>query len=259
MDMACGVSRMFGIRLTENFDRPYFAKSIAEYWRRWHISLGVWFKRYIYYPVAMAKWNKKFGKTVSAKMSKGFGKNVPASIALIATWAATGVWHGNNAGYLVWGLLNGAFIIISLWTDPVFAAWKKKRNINEQAFPWRAFVTIRTFILVTFIKVLPEVGTLKDGLRLWRHTLRWTSLPHSIGDLIPALEADQVFRVKLAVIFTVGLFITSLLQRKRPLHVYMEKVPFVLRVLIMAGAAALIIGFGIPLTAPVGGFMYARF
>ena len=259
MDMACGVSKMLGITLTENFDRPYFSKSVAEYWRRWHISLGVWFKRYIYFPVAMAKWNKRLGKTVSAKLSRGFGKNVPASVALIATWAATGIWHGSSAGYLAWGLLNGAFIIVSLWTDPVFAAWKKKRGINEAAFPWRAFVTVRTFVLVTFIKVLPEVGTLRDGLGLWRHCFRWTSLPHSLGDLIPALSADQIFHVKLAAVFTVCLFVTSLLQRKKPLYTYMEKVPMPVRALILAAFAALVIGFGIPFGEPAGGFMYARF
>ena len=258
MDMACGVSQIFGIRLTENFDRPYFAKSIAEYWRRWHISLGVWFKRYLYYPVAMAKWNKKLGKNVSM-WSKGFGRNVPAAIALIATWAATGIWHGSNAGYLVWGLLNGAFIIVSLWTDPVFAGWKKKLNINEAAFPWRAYVTIRTFILVTFIKVLPEVGTLRDGLGLWKHAFTAMKLPAGVSSFFPKfLEDTQIFNIKLALVFTALLFVTSLLQRKKPLYEYMEKVPWVARIAIMAAVAIVIIGFGLGQTGG-GGFMYARF
>ncbi|MBO4288604.1 MAG: MBOAT family protein [Lachnospiraceae bacterium] len=258
MDMACGISQIFGIKLTENFERPYFAKSVAEYWRRWHISLGVWFKRYLYFPVAMAKWNKKLGKNVSAK-SKGFGRNLPAAIALIVTWAATGIWHGSSAGYVVWGLLNGAFIIVSLWTDPVFAGWKKKLKINELAFPWRAAVTIRTFILVTFIKVLPEVGTLRDGLGLWKHAVTKLGIPESFDAIFPDfIDYTQIFNIKLALVFTALLFVTSLLQRKKPLYEYMEKVPWLLRIVIMACVAMVIIGFGFSQSGG-GGFMYARF
>ena len=258
MDIACGVSRILGIRLTENFDRPYFSKSVAEYWRRWHISLGTWFKRYIYYPVAMARWNKKLGKTAVAKMGKGFGRNLPAAIALVATWAATGIWHGNTAGYIVWGLLNGIFIIVSLWTDPVFTAWKKKHNIDEAGFPWRAFVTLRTFALVTFIKVLPEVGTLTDGLKLWKHAF-WELNLHNFGPLFPAISDVEIFHVKIALLFTVVLFVSSLLQRRRPLYRYVEKVPLVLRAVLLAGVVLMIVGYGIPEEDVVGGFLYARF
>ena len=259
MDMACGFSQVLGIKLTENFERPYFSKSIAEYWRRWHISLGVWFKRYLYYPVAMAKWNKRLGKNVSS-FSKGFGRNLPAAIALLVTWAATGIWHGDNWAYLVWGLLNGLFIIISLWTDPIFIEWKKKHNINEAAFPWRAMVTIRTYILLTFIRVLPEVGgTLRDGLGLWKHAFTAMSLPKGLSSFFPKfLETTQVFSVKMALVFTILLFVTSLLQRKKPLYDYMEKAPWVARIAIMAAVVLLIIGYGLG-QAGAGGFMYERF
>lgn len=258
MDMACGVSQVLGIRLTENFNRPYFSKSIAEYWRRWHISLGVWFKRYLYYPVAMAKWNKRLGKNVSG-FSKGFGRNLPAAIALIVTWAATGIWHGSNWAYLVWGLLNGAFIIISLWTDPVFAEWKKKLNINEAAFPWRALMVIKTYILLTFIRVLPEVGTLKDGLGLWKHAFTAMEMPAGLSSFFPAfLKNTQVFGVQMALVFTVVLFITSLMQRKKPLYDYMEKVPWAARIAIVAAVVLLIIGYGLG-AAGAGDFMYERF
>lgn len=94
MDIVCGLCEIMDIKLTENFNRPYFSKSIAEYWRRWHISLGAWFKTYIYYPIAVAKWNQKLGRILQQRFGKVFGQTVPASIALVIVWLTTGLWHG---------------------------------------------------------------------------------------------------------------------------------------------------------------------
>ena len=79
MDIMCGLCQILGIRLTENFERPYFSKSIAEYWRRWHISLGVWFKNYVYYPIAMARWNQ--GRRGGQVAAEGFSQALLGGLA----------------------------------------------------------------------------------------------------------------------------------------------------------------------------------
>ncbi|MCC8141979.1 MAG: MBOAT family protein, partial [Lachnospiraceae bacterium] len=82
----CGFCEILGIKLTENFNRPYFSKSIAEYWRRWLITLGVWFKTYIYYPVAMLKCNQRLGRWAKKKFQKHgkmIGDTLPATISLV--------------------------------------------------------------------------------------------------------------------------------------------------------------------------------
>ena len=123
MDIMCGFCQIIGIRLEENFLRPYFSKSIAEYWRRWHITLGAWFKNYLYYPIAVSKWNTKIGKWGRRRFGKTFGQAMPASIALVAVWLTTGLWHGASWAYIAWGGVNGLFIIVSLWLDPGRAAY----------------------------------------------------------------------------------------------------------------------------------------
>lgn len=258
MDIMCGLCQMLGIRLTENFDRPYFSKSIAEYWRRWHISLGAWFKNYVYYPIAMAKWNQKLGKSAKKRLGKLFGNYLPATLALVVTWLATGLWHGASWSYVAWGGVNGLFIIFSMWMEGPYAKWKQALRIREEAWLWRAFQVGRTFLLVTFIKVLPEVGSLRDGLGLWKRILTDHSLPHSLGELLPFVDS---YRSLAAALFGIGLMLlVSLLQRKGSVRSLMERrLPYLLRIALFVILFFLIVYFGVPASGGLGDFMYAQF
>ena len=265
MDIMCGYCEMLGITLTENFERPYFSKSIAEYWRRWHITLGAWFKQYIYYPIAVSKWNRKLGLKLTEKFGETIGLNLPATIALVAVWLTTGLWHGASWGYVAWGGVNGLFIIFSMWMEPVYAKMKHGLHINEKTWLWRAFQTVRTFVLVTFIKVLPEVGTLSDGIGLWKQIFTEHTIPTSITTLLPFLEiSNTLFDNNLPLIFAVVvvligiLFIFSLLQRKRPVREYFNKIPVPVRLVCLIAEFMLIASIGV-MASLEGGFMYAGF
>ncbi len=94
-DIAIGLSLLFGFSLKENFNSPYLSTSISEFWRRWHISLGTWFREYVYFPLGGSKKGKR--KTI---------------LNLVIVFALTGIWHGANLGYLLWGLINGFCCII---------------------------------------------------------------------------------------------------------------------------------------------------
>lgn len=94
-DMAIGLSKMFGFNLKENFNFPYISTSITEFWRRWHISLGTWFREYLYIPLGGNR--------------KGFNRTL---FNLFVVFFVTGIWHGAGWGYLCWGLIHGACIII---------------------------------------------------------------------------------------------------------------------------------------------------
>ena len=122
MDIVCGLCEIWGIQLAENFQRPYFSKSIAEYWRRWHITLGEWFKTYLYYPVAVSHFARNAGKRWQKRFGGSVGKTIPATVALLIVWLTTGLWHGASWAYIAWGGVNGAFIIFSLWMEPSLSA-----------------------------------------------------------------------------------------------------------------------------------------
>ena len=259
MDIVCGFCEILGIKLTENFQRPYFSKSIAEYWRRWHISLGRWFRTYIYYPIAVAKWNRELGSRAQKRFGPAFGRALPASVALVVVWLTTGLWHGASWAYIAWGGVNGLFIIFSLWMEPVYESWKKALHVNESHVLWRAFQVIRTFFLVTLIKILPEVGTLGQGLGLWKRIFTEHTVPTSLRVLVPMAHISYVHFATIC-LGTVMVFGVSMVQRQQPFRRWLEDhVPYVLRVLLFVLLMIFTIYIGYPLIDKGGGFMYQGF
>ena len=206
----------------------------------------------------MAKWNQKLGRSAKQKLGKTFGQTVPASVALVVVWLTTGLWHGASWAYIAWGGVNGLFIIFSLWMEPVYASWKGHIGINESSWWWRAFQTVRTFVLVTFIKVLPEVGTLSDGWGLWRQIFTNHTIPNSFSSLLPFVKAKESLLVVMG--GTVLIFITSLIQRRQPIRQWLEDhTHYIVRLLIFAVMFIVIIYFGVPASGKAGGFMYEQF
>ncbi len=258
MDIMCGFTETLGIRLAENFERPYFSKSIAEYWRRWHITLGAWFKTYIYYPIAVAKWNRNLAKRMQKKFGTAAGKSMPASVALVAVWLVTGLWHGASWGYIAWGGVNGLFIIFSLWMEPVYEKGKQKLGIREGQFWWKAFQTVRTFILVTFIKVLPEVGTLGDGIGFWKRIFENHEIPSSFTGLIPGYKGVSDLLTMAVILFGIALMLSvSLLQTKYKVRDWLQSRTRCARWGAYLLLVLLILVFGTG--SSKGSFMYAQF
>ena len=100
-DMAIGLGRMFGFEFLENFNYPYISKTVTEFWRRWHISLGTWFRDYVYFPLG--------GSRVKTKSRAIFN--------LFVVWMLTGIWHGANWTFILWGIYYGILIAIEKILD----------------------------------------------------------------------------------------------------------------------------------------------
>ena len=110
-EMAIGLGRMFGFHFLENFDYPYSASSVTEFWRRWHMSLGTWFRDYVYFPLG--------GSRVKSKARLVFN--------LLVVWTLTGIWHGANWTFLCWGLLY--FVLLTF--EKLTGLGKKKHAIGH--------------------------------------------------------------------------------------------------------------------------------
>ena len=160
MDIALGCSQMFGITLAENFETPYFSKSIAEFWRRWHITLGAWFKNYVFYPLLRSKslsaLRKKWRKT-----HPYLANTLPNVTALFIVWLLIGLWHGADWSYVVYGLFHGAFIIASVVFAPLYAAFNKRFPALETNRLYSLFRIVRTFLIVTFGYVIFRPANLR--------------------------------------------------------------------------------------------------
>ena len=159
IDMALGLSQAFGIKLEENFVRPYFSKNIAEYWRRWHITLGEWMKSYIFYPISVSQPMLKLSKAARGKLGN-FGKRLPVYVASIATWCTTGIWHGITPNFILWGMMNCFVIVVSEELTPLYEKFHNRFHLKEKPL-YGAFEILRMFILMNLIRIVdlfPRVG-----------------------------------------------------------------------------------------------------
>lgn len=159
IDIAIGLSEALGISLPENFVRPFFSRNTAEYWRRWHITLGEWMKGYVFYPVSVSTPMRKFSKSARKRWPK-FGKRPPVYAASFATWFCTGIWHGITPNFLLWGMMNCAVIVVSEELTPLYEKFHSRFHLKEKCW-YEGFEMLRTFMLMNLIRIVdlfPNVG-----------------------------------------------------------------------------------------------------
>ena len=148
MDVVMGAAECFGISLDANFKRPYFARSISDFWHRWHITLGTWMKDYVFYPFSLSKGMNKLGKYCKIHFGKHVSRVLPVCIANLLVFFLVGVWHGPAWKFIVYGLYNGIIIAAGNLLAPIYTQMARKLHIPAESSPWTAVRILRTFLLV---------------------------------------------------------------------------------------------------------------
>lgn len=168
MDIVIGSAECFGVTLAENFAQPFVSKNASEFWRRWHISLGRWFKTYIFYPVSMSKLTRKWNRFAKKHTSKYIKLMVASAIALFPVWVCNGLWHGANWSYLFYGMYYFVVIMIELMLEPAVkklcAAWK----IAEDAAWWNVLRILKTWVIIFTGELFFRADTLGIGMHMFR-------------------------------------------------------------------------------------------
>ncbi len=152
IDITIGIAEMLGIPVKENFERPFFSKNIAEYWRRWHITMGTWFTDYIFYPISVCGPMLRLGKWCRKHLPEKMGKRVPVYLASFVVWFTTGIWHGASWNFIVWGLGNFVVIMISQELEPLYAKFHKKVNTDGSTV-YKSFQIGRTILLMSALRL----------------------------------------------------------------------------------------------------------
>ena len=176
MDIACGVSEIFGIELERNFWHPYFSKNMPEFWRRWHITLGAWFKDYILYPVSMTKLCKNIDKSARKKWGKNVARAVSTIIPTACVWILTGLWHGAASKYVLWGVYHGLLIIGSTCMEIPFQKLGKLLRINTEAWSFQLFRMVRTFLLSAIGRIFFVSAGFHAAIQILKRTFDVTNL-----------------------------------------------------------------------------------
>lgn len=194
-DIAIGSAQVMGFKLMDNFNRPYFSKSISEFWKRWHISLSTWFRDYLYISLGGNRCSK-----------------YRCHFNLFLTFLISGLWHGANWTYVIWGGLNGFYLIFALWTDDlrdrlaassgikrfktVFKLWRIAITFSLICFSWVFFrakdLTTAVYIIGHFFTGWGDVFNAVNAMRLGT-VLDKTIMGVSIGDISSASFLVSVF------------------------------------------------------------------
>ena len=219
-DMAIGLGRVFGFHFIENFNYPYLSKSVAEFWRRWHMSLGSWFRDYIYIPLGgnrVSKWK--------------WVRNV------FAVWMLTGLWHGAAWNFVIWGSMFGALLLIEKWVP----ALQKLPTVARRAY-------VLLLVIISFVifnaESMSQAGSDLAGM-------------FGFGG-VPAVTGDTLYYLKsYAPLFLMGFVGATPLVRDLSNRISQKKIgailePIVLIILLLVCTAYLVDGSFSP-------FLYFRF
>ena len=258
MDVVMGASECFGIHLDQNFKRPYFARSISDFWHRWHITLGTWMKDYLFYPLSLSKGMNRFGKFTKKHFGRHVGRVLPVCISNLVIFFVVGVWHGAAWKFIVYGLYNGIIIALSNLLAPLYTKLLQALHIPVKSRAWTVFQILRTFLLVNISWYFDMGSSLSAAFTMMRNTFRGLS-PAALTDgsllSLGLGKADYlVLGAGCAVLFTVSL----LQERNVKIRESLAKKPLIVRL-----SLYLLLLFSIPLLGQItitgGGFIYAQF
>jgi D-alanyl-lipoteichoic acid acyltransferase DltB (MBOAT superfamily) len=165
-DIAIGAAQVMGFKLMKNFDRPYYSKSISEFWRRWHISLSTWFRDYFYISLG--------GNRVS----------IPRwYLNLFLTFVVSGLWHGANWTFVIWGGLHGYYLVFSIITKSAREKAKNILGISKIKWLENTLAVISVFILADFAWIFFRAASVGDAFIVIDRIFRdgWAFLQHLFG------------------------------------------------------------------------------
>jgi len=146
--IAIGTAKIMGFELMENFNTPYFARNIRDFWSRWHISLSSWFKDYLYIPL---------GGNRRGQLRK--------AVNIMIVFLVSGLWHGANWSFVVWGGIHGLYQVIADLLKTSKTKIREKMNIRTDCISWKLLQTVVTFGLVVFAWIFFRADTITDALR----------------------------------------------------------------------------------------------
>ncbi len=245
-DIAIGAAKCMGFSLMQNFNRPYLATSIKEFWQRWHISLSTWFRDYLYIPLGGSRVKKS--------------RHI---INLLTTFTVSGLWHGANITFVVWGFFHALFQIIENFTlkfrNKIWSKLRLEKSILRKAFGW-----FLTFSIITALWVVFRAENMTDAIYIYKSIAKSIIMGAKTGDA--AWFSEYVFTLGLnkaqlfaGLVATTVLIAVELTQSKADLASFMRKRHFSFWWAIIAIMITLILMFGIYGNMEAQQFIYFQF
>lgn len=211
--MAMGLARMLGFVIPRNFDLPYCSRSISEFWRRWHITLGTWFKDYVFYPVVTLKPLEKLTSAARKRLGNHYGPLLASAVALFCVWFCNGLWHGAAWSYLFFGMYHFVLILGGNIIAPPVRAVNARLHIRAESFPYRLLQMLRTTVLVIIGELFFRANGLRAGMQMFRTMVTGFAFPVFDDALFKALGIDK-FDLMIVAVTLLIVFVVSVINEK---------------------------------------------
>ncbi len=242
MDVIRGTALLYGIRMTENFRRPFFSTSVAEYWRRWHISLGAWFRSYLLFPLTTSRMGLAVGAGASRLLGKKTGRMAPSALATILIFLLIGLWHGASWNAVIYGLYFGLLMAVSTLLESAFRRLRKRWHVPEKHPAIIALRLIRTWLLVLLAQFFAFTAGPREALSLMGQSLMGWSVAN-VGSVLTAIMPGLEWIIVLAAL-TVLTAVDALDEQGLTIGQRLARGPFPLRWLAMLALIVAIVVLG---------------
>ena len=241
--IAKGTAMFFGVKLMENFDYPYISKSITEFWRRWHISLSTWFRDYLYIPL---------GGNRKGKVRKYINK--------LIVFLVSGLWHGADISYVIWGLLNGSYQIVEEITLPIKEKISKMLKINRQTAVSKLVQGVCTFILIDITWIFFRASGFKESLEIIGQMISVRNFDILFNGMLYECGLNQKNFVLMILCILLLFFADFCKYKKIKIRKIIIQQNGVCQICVIAGSVLLILLFGIyGLAHDAANFIYFQF
>lgn len=238
-DIAIGAAEVMGFQLVRNFRQPYLATSIADFWHRWHISLSTWFRDYVYLSLG--------GNRVSVRRWQ---------LNILITFVISGLWHGANWTFLVWGALHGLYYLFSRMTSSARQRIVHLIGLSRLSFGYKAWQMGVTFALVCFAWIFFRANHLTDAGYIVGHLLSDWGQGLNFGVTGPAALGLTFKEFLLSLALIIFLLWVNGVEQKESIRLVLAQKPAFMRWTIYAGLALLIMNWGVAVPIP---FIYFQF
>ena len=234
MDIVIGVSELFGIRLAENFNNPFFSRTSQEFWQRWHITLGAWAKDYLLFPLLKSDPMVYFGKAVRKRFGRNRGKYFVNLVGMFVLWMGIGIWHGGVRYIVGVSLWYWVILMLGELLSPAFVRLTDAMSIKTQSFAWHVFQSLRTYLIYSVGAVFFSNGIMK-GIKLLADALKvmlvheyanpWIFFDDSILETGVTYSDINIIIVSMVMLLVAGV----LRERYGYARSWMEKQSFIFR------------------------------
>jgi alginate O-acetyltransferase complex protein AlgI len=225
-DIARGSAEVMGFRLTKNFEQPYFSKSIKEFWRRWHITLGSWFRDYLYIPLGGSRCSR-----------------ARTYFNVMVVFLTSGLWHGAAMNFVIWGGLHGIYQVLGDVFKPAKEKVIKTYNIKTDVLSYKLFQILATFVLVNFAWIFFRASTFLDAKTLISNMMYFNPWIFTNGSIYKLGLDPKDFL--LAILGISIVIVINTLQTTRSLRIRVYRQNTVFRWALYLTAIVVILMFGI--------------